>query len=384
MADPTPPGNNPGPNGAAEPVTPSGFLSIQEAVDLHVAQSQPPAEPAAPPETPPVPSAEAIGLGSPDNAGTPAPAEPPIPETPPEGPQPETFPKLEPEAPPAEPVAPAEAPLVGLPEVRIEGSPGEPPQTPPAAAAFAFEHDGKQITVDEAQKGYQRFSDYTRKTQELAEQRAAAEANALAITTERQQYTQNLTYLNSQLEALKGLDNSTNWDQLEQDDPIGFLQAKERQRSVDDYMTQVGREQERLAAVTQTEVDKTRQQNIQTEQTALMEAMPSWTDPKIASDDRTKISQYLQLKGVSEQEMAGIYDHRLITIFADAVIGHALKDKTPLAAKKVVKAKPGLQPSGAPAPGAGQSARVTAANKRLTETGSLDDAVNLHMEMQRG
>ncbi len=382
MAENPQTGNNPVTNGAAAPAAPGGFLSIQEAVDLHVAQSQPPVEPTAPPETPPENLVGTTEPGSPDTAGTPAPSEPPAPEPLPTEPQVETFPTPEPEAPPAEPpLEPAAAPPVGLPEIRTEESPGEPPQTPPA---YAFEHEGKQITVDEAQKGYQRFSDYTRKTQELAEQRAAAEANDLAITTERQQYTQNLNYLNKQLEALKGLDGSTNWEQLEQDDPIGFLQAKERQRSVDDYMTQVGKEQERLAAIEQTQLQATQQQHQLTEQAALLEAMPSWKDTQTASADRDKITQYLEMKGVSPQEMAGIHDHRLITIFADAVIGHSLKSKQPLAAKKVVKAKPGLQPSGAPAPGAGNAARVTAANKRLSATGSLDDAVSLHMEMQRG
>jgi len=247
-----------------------------------------------------------------------------------------------------------------------------------------FEHDGKQITVDEAQKGYQRFSDYTRKTQEVAEQRTAVEADRLALTTERDQYTHNLAYMKSQFEALKGLDGSTNWEQLEQDDPIGYLQAKDRQRSVDEHMVTLGREQERLTAVEQTQRDARQQTYIQTEHKALMEAMPAWSDPKIASADREKISQYLQMKGVSVQEMADIYDHRLVAIFADAVMGHAIKDRQPLAAKKIAKAKPGMQISGAPASGAGQSARVTAANKRLTQDHSLDAAVDLHMEMQRG
>jgi len=386
MADNSQTGNNPGPNGAAEPAISGGFLSIQDAVDLHVAQSQPPAEPAAPPEPQPVTLDGTTEPASPDTAGTLAPAEPAAPEVPPTEPQVETFPKSEPEGQPAEPpVEPAEAPPAeGLPEVRTEESPGEPPQTPPDVAAFAFEHDGKQITVDEAQKGYQRFSDYTRKTQEVAEQRTAMDARELAITTERNQYTTNLTYLQSQLEALKGLDGSVNWEQLEQDDPIGYLQAKDRQRSVDEHMNQVVKEQDRLASIAQTDAEAAQKQRLQTEQTALMEAMPAWTNPEIASADRSKISQYLQLKGVSTQEMAGIYDHRLIEIFADAVIGHSLKDKKPIAAKKLVKAKPGMQISGAPAPGAGQSVRVTAANKRLTATGSLDDAVDLHMEMQRG
>ena len=55
MADENPIGNNPSTNGAAEPAVTGGFLSIQDAVDLHVAQSQPPAEPAPQTEVPPVP-----------------------------------------------------------------------------------------------------------------------------------------------------------------------------------------------------------------------------------------------------------------------------------------------------------------------------------------
>jgi len=381
MADENTTGNNPSTNGAAEPAVTGGFLSIQDAVDLHVAQSQPPAEPAPQTEAPPVTPNEASEPGSSDTEGTPSPVEPPDLGIGSGEPQVETFPKPAPEVPPAEPAA--APPAEGLPEVETGESPGEEPSIPPAAN-IAFMHDGKQITVDEAQKGYQRFSDYTRKTQEVAEQRTAVEADTLALTTERQQYAQNLNYMTKQLEALKGLDGSVNWEQLEEDDPIGYLQAKDRQRSVDEHMTQIGKEQERLAAIEQTQTQAAQERHIQTEQTALMEAMPAWSNPEIASSDRAKISQYLNLKGISTQEMAGIYDHRLIAIFADAVIGHALKDKKPLAAKKVVKAKPGMQSSGAPAPGTNQSARVTAANKRFTQSASLEDAVDLQMEMHRG
>ncbi len=104
MVDEPTSGNNPGPNGAVEPAITGGFLSIQEAVDLHVAQSQPPVEPAAPPEPPPVAPVETIETGSPDTAGTPAPVEPPDPFAEPGKPQVETFPKAEPEETPAEPV----------------------------------------------------------------------------------------------------------------------------------------------------------------------------------------------------------------------------------------------------------------------------------------
>ena len=59
----------------------------------------------------------------------------------------------------------------------------EQPETP----RYYVKIDGEEqeVTLEELRNGYQRQADYTRKSQALAEQRKAYEANLQAITSER-------------------------------------------------------------------------------------------------------------------------------------------------------------------------------------------------------
>jgi hypothetical protein len=58
--------------------------------------------------------------------------------------------------------------------------------------AYTVKIDGEEfeVTLDELRNGYQRQADYTRKSQSLAEQRKAYEANLQAVQAERNQYAQ--------------------------------------------------------------------------------------------------------------------------------------------------------------------------------------------------
>ena len=70
---------------------------------------------------------------------------------------------------------------------------------------YTIKIDGKDtdVTLDELKSGYQKDSDYRKKTTELAEQRKAFEGQAQAIHAERQQYAQALGQV--QTEASKQL-----------------------------------------------------------------------------------------------------------------------------------------------------------------------------------
>lgn len=71
----------------------------------------------------------------------------------------------------------------GASEDFAQESEGSVDETPIEAL---FEYEGQQITLEEARNGYLRQADYTRKTQEIAEQRASlAQAEALAQALER-------------------------------------------------------------------------------------------------------------------------------------------------------------------------------------------------------
>ena len=86
---------------------------------------------------------------------------------------------------------------------------------------------GEEIEVDEEEliKGYQQGTDYTKKSQALAEQRKALEAerNHLEyVKQERQAYAQKLQALDS---FLTQQDQGVNLDVLKETDPIGYAVA---------------------------------------------------------------------------------------------------------------------------------------------------------------
>ena len=62
-------------------------------------------------------------------------------------------------------------------------------ETPEVEPAYRVKVDGEEfeVSLDEIRDGYQRQSDYTRKSQSLAEQRKSYEANLQAVQSERQQ-----------------------------------------------------------------------------------------------------------------------------------------------------------------------------------------------------
>ena len=96
------------------------------------------------------------------------------------------------------------------------------------APSYTVKVDGEEVEVnlDELRNGYQRQADYTRKSQSLAEQRKAYEANLQAVQQEREQYAQVLGNMaqNQNLE-LQRFEN-VNWAELKDTDPMEYMEKR--------------------------------------------------------------------------------------------------------------------------------------------------------------
>ena len=96
---------------------------------------------------------------------------------------------------------PQDTPEDGTPEPATdegaEEEPAEPeePEAPKPDPVTLTLPDGTQISADEAAKGYLRQADYTRKSQELAQQRQAAQADLQRIQGITEAITDHLTSL---------------------------------------------------------------------------------------------------------------------------------------------------------------------------------------------
>src|SRR6056300_1090361 len=87
--------------------------------------------------------------------------------------------------------------------------------------------DGEEIEVtqDELLNGYSRQQDYTRKTQELANQRKTIEQQAQELAQRDAIYAELLPKMEAQLKG--ELVNEPDWDSLYNDDPIAFVREKQ-------------------------------------------------------------------------------------------------------------------------------------------------------------
>ena len=239
---------------------------------------------------------------------------------------------------------------------------------------FTVKVDGKEIEVslDELQKGYSRTQDYTRKTQQVAEVRKAAEAELQAIRAEREQYAQLLGALSEQVKA--AAEPQIDWDRLYREDPIEYVRQREVMRDNKERAAAIDAEQQRLFQIAQEEQVKQLQTVKVKESHALLEAVPSWKDPAKAKAEKTMLIEFGQKMGFTPQELGNIYDHRVVLALRKAALYDQMQAK-----RQVIKPVTNNGPRPAKPGAAGRVSQMSdsvRAKQRLAKTGRVEDAAS--------
>lgn len=238
----------------------------------------------------------------------------------------------------------------------------------PEVKTFKIKVDGEEIEVpeDEVLKGYSRTSDYTRKTQKLAEERKALEVEAERVKSEREEYQRALETIKTQFTAGQEPD----WQKLYNEDPIEFLKQKEVFRDRKERLTLIEQEQRRIAKLQSQEQQKALSKYLEVEQSKLLDALPEWKDANKAKAEKEKIAAYAVSLGFTEAEVAQIFDHRAVVTLRKA----ALYDEMMSGAKAKVE-KTRESPKTAK-PGTPQSAnrQTLAAREQFQKSGNVRDA----------
>ncbi len=239
---------------------------------------------------------------------------------------------------------------------------------------FTVKVDGKEIEVslDELQKGYSRTQDYTRKTQQVAEVRKAAEAELQAIRAEREQYAQLLGALSEQVKA--AAEPQIDWDRLYREDPIEYVRQREVMRDNKERAAAIDAEQQRLFQIAQEEQVKQLQTVKVKESRALLEAVPSWKDPAKAKAEKTMLIEFGQKMGFTPQELGNIYDHRVVLALRKAALYDQMQAK-----RQVIKPVTNNGPRPAKPGAAGRVSQMSdsvRAKQRLAKTGRVEDAAS--------
>ena len=237
---------------------------------------------------------------------------------------------------------------------------------------FTVKVDGKEVevTLEELQKGYSRNQDYTRKTQQVAEARKAAEAELQAIRAEREQYAQLLGALSEQVKT--AADPKIDWDRLYQEDPIEWVRQREVMRENQEKAAAIQSEQQRLAQLSQQEQAQQRQALLAQEQEALVAAIPEWKDAKKAQAEKAMLVQFGQKIGFTPDDLKNVVDHRAVVMLRKAALYDQMMSKRgqikPVTNNGPRPAKPGA------AGRVSSNTEAMRAQQRLAKTGRVDDA----------
>lgn len=231
----------------------------------------------------------------------------------------------------------------------------------------------KEVTLDELKKSYQLGSDYTKKTQEVAEQRKVIEQEAKAIIEARQvrdNYSQKLQRLE---EFLSGQDDSPeDLAAMRENDPVGYAVKVADMTEKKEQLQKVHAERMQIAHEQKMQNDAQMKQFVQQEQNKLAESLPEFSDKAKGEQVRNDIRSYGKKIGFTDKELAQVYDSRQVLVLHDAAQYRKLMAGKAGVKKKVAKAPKTLKS------GAKVKQNVTDIQKkqlkRLQQTGSARDA----------
>lgn len=242
------------------------------------------------------------------------------------------------------------------------------------------DQDGNEVTVEESKRGYLRQSDYTKKTQALAEEKTKIQEVANQVGAERQTLAENLNLALNVVEPQLAELARTNWDQLASEDPYEYAEKRALFDQAQVRYQQLSKTAQNLVQQEKAQQGHSLKAKLTAETRSLAMAIPDMADPKKGKALRNEIKEYaMSALGLNEQEASTIYDHRMIIALNKARQFDQLEASSLSAArKKVSKTPKKVIRSGKPVT---KSEKQQQAQKqkvaRLKASGSVDDAVNL-------
>lgn len=233
-----------------------------------------------------------------------------------------------------------------------------------------------QLPKDKAEKleaDRLRQADYTKKTMATADERKAAQAQAQQALQERQQYAQNLSRMQAQLEgALSEQNQTVDWERLAREAPAEYVIQQHLAQKRQAALNQIYGQQQQLNQIHQQEQQRALAQHLAEQRDELLAKLPEWKNPETAKAEQKALAEYLKNEGFDEQSIANIYDAKTVKVARKAMLYDQLTAKASAAAKKVA-----ALPQKVERPGVGQNQGLdkrSAAFQKLSKSGRVEDA----------
>ena len=233
-----------------------------------------------------------------------------------------------------------------------------------------------EVSLDELLNGYSRTADYQKKTQSLAEQRKAVEADRIKIdeaAKTRETYAQRLQVIE---QLLQQQDQGQDLASLKSEDPIAYAVAMGEKMERDKQLQAVQMERQRVQQEQQSYTQAQLQKHIQAEQAKLVEAIPEFKDDVKAEVIRRDIRNYAKAQGFTDQELSQVYDSRAVLALYKAAQYDKLMAGKGVTSKKVANAPKTIRP-GTSNPQSSENETVKKDRAALRQSGNKKDAARL-------
>ncbi|MBT6195412.1 MAG: hypothetical protein HOI54_00005 [Candidatus Marinimicrobia bacterium] len=269
-------------------------------------------------------------------------------------------------------------------EVETEDTGEEETEEVAEESNYTIKVDGEEyeVNLEELKAGYQRQSDYTRKSQALAEGRKENEAiqsERIRLEQERQMYANGLQMLKEQQSAKLQEFKDVDWSTLKEEDPYAYMLKKDEYRDAQDKARNAAQQQQIVQQQQQQQEAQSRATFVQDQYSQLVNALPEWDNKE--STVKEDIRKFAISSGYAPEEVDQLADHRSVLILKKAMEFDKLTKKV-APKKKAIKKVPKVQKSGR-----GKVKSEAADDKtkkkraRLRKSGHQDDAASVFYDM---
>ncbi len=234
----------------------------------------------------------------------------------------------------------------------------------------------KELTLSELKSLAQQGADYTKKTQQLAEQRRVIESEAQAVEEAkylRDAYAQRLQAME---QLLNTPEQNEDLEYLKESDPIGYAVRVAEKQQQREQLQAVQAERQRIAEQQQAEYAQQLQGYLAQQAEQLSKVLPEYSDPVKGEALRTELRSFAKSSlGFSDQELSMVRDSRQVLALHKAMLYDKLQQAKPNVNKRVseapktIKSGNGVKPT--------TSENMKRQQQQLKQTGKVRDAAKL-------
>ena len=234
----------------------------------------------------------------------------------------------------------------------------------------------REVTLNELIKSYQLGTDYTKKSQAVAEERKAVESERQAVQEAKQMrdtYAQRLEMIEQMLVPQQ---QEENLEYLKETDPIGYSVKVAEMIQRDKQLAAVQAERHRINQQQEQDRQVQMQSVVAEEMQKLSSYIPEFTDPAKGEAIRNDIRAFGKQIGFSDNELAAVYDSRAVLTLYKAMQYDKLVASKPAITKKVNEAPKAIK-SGVSKPRDSSAEEIKKLKARARSSGSVRDAASV-------